>query len=422
MKVLSLFSGAGGLDLGLEEAGFEIAGCVEVDPDARATLALNRPEWTLVDHPRERPGDIMGAEPKGFLRRLRIRRGDVTLLAGGPPCQPFSKSGLWVSGHAPRMTHPQAKTLRAYMDLLAAVLPEVMLLESVDGIAFKTNGARRNGDREADGALDVVRAALVRINRKHGTSYDPQILHLDAAAYGVPQRRRRVFVLAVRDGSAIVEPRSTHSENGHEDKRRFTTAWDAIGHLESPDIEPDLLPRGRWAELLPSIPEGHNYLWHTARGGGEPLFGWRTRYWSFLLKLAKDRPSWTLQATPGPATGPFHWLNRRLSPEEMARLQTFPDDYSVAGGYRSAVRQLGNAVPSAVGELLGLEIRRQLFGHRTRRSLRLLPKQSDDCPRLEKAVPVPEQYLQLRGVHAEHPGTGRGPRALQRSTARSAQT
>ena len=74
--------------------------------------------------------------------------------------------------------------------------------------------------------------------------------------------------------------------------------------------------------LLPSIPEGENYLWYTNRGGGLQLFGWRTRYWSFLLKLAKSLPSWTIQAQPGSAIGPFHWRSRKLTTREMCRLQT----------------------------------------------------------------------------------------------------
>src|SRR3712207_2104614 len=107
---------------------------------------------------------------------------------------------------------------------------------------------------------------------------------------------------------------------------------------------------GKWADLMPSIPEGRNYLWHTSRSGGLPLFGWRTRYWNFLLKLAKDQPSWTIQAQPGPATGPFHWESRKLSAAELGRLQTFPDGL-VYGCTRAGVQRLaGNAVPSALAE------------------------------------------------------------------------
>ena len=98
-----------------------------------------------------------------------------------------------------------------------------------------------------------------------------------------------------------------------EERAAHATAWDAIGEFSLRSKADELKVRGQWADLLPSIPEGENYLWYTARKGGLPLFGWRTRFWSFLLKLAKDRPSWTIQAQPGPAIGPFHWENRMLS-------------------------------------------------------------------------------------------------------------
>ena len=119
---------------------------------------------------------------------------------------------------------------------------------------------------------------------------------------------------------------------------------------------------GKWADLLPTIPEGLNYLWHTSRGGGVPLFGWRTRYWSFLLKLAKSKPSWTIQAQPGSAIGPFHWKNRKLSARELCRLQTFPDDLSFDTSQNQIQRMIGNAVPSLLAEVLAWEIRTQLLG------------------------------------------------------------
>jgi DNA (cytosine-5)-methyltransferase 1 len=166
--------------------------------------------------------------------------------------------------------------------------------------------------------------------------------------------------------------------------------------------------------LLASIPEGANYQHHTARGAGEPLFGWRTRYWSFLLKLAKARPSWTIQAQAGPATGPFHWRSRRLSIAELKRLQCFPDEWDLVGGATSARRQLGNAVPPSIGELLGLAIRRQLLDQQPMPKPPLTPTARPDCPPPEPPDAVPDRFLELRGEHADHPGAGKGPGALAR--------
>ena len=173
--------------------------------------------------------------------------------------------------------------------------------------------------------------------------------------------------------------------------------------------------RGKWGDLLASIPEGQNYLWHTDRGGGRPLFGWRRRYWSFLLKLAKDRPSWTIQAQPGPAIGPFHWKNRLLSHRELCRLQTFPDDVTMLGGRGDVQRQIGNAVPSLLSEVLGREILTQFLGREVKGELRLMPPDKRPFPPAERTLAVPSKFLELLGSHAAHPGTGKGYGAIQRS-------
>lgn len=403
--VLSLFTGAGGLDLGLEAAGFEINGCVEWDADARRTLELNRPEWQIAD-----PGDIHAHDPNALLSSFGLKRGEVAIVSGGPPCQPFSKSALWVAGESPGMRDPRASTLRAYLNVVEAALPDVMLLENVRGITSKSNG---NG-RTEDAGVDVLRQGLAGINERHGTRYEPNVLHLDAASYGVPQHRERTFVVAAREGTRLSEPPVTHGTKAG--LIRYSTTWDAIAECDSvKDVDPSLKLTGHWAELLPSIPEGRNYLWHTHRGGGEPLFGWRTKYWSFLLKLAKARPSWTLQAQPGPATGPFHWRNRRLTVPEMALLQTFPPAYRFEGSFVSARRQVGNAVPAAVGELLGKMVRRAVYGEEVADSLSLIPPLRDDCPPRHPTRKVPAKYLHLSGEHSDHPGPGKGPRAIQRT-------
>lgn len=401
MKVLSLFTGAGGLDLGLEAGGFSIAGCVEVNEDCRRTIRANR-AWKLAD-----PGDLHLHDPVELLRSLKLRRGDVAVLSGGPPCQPFSKAAYWRTGSSRRLADPRAATLNRYLAVVEAALPEVALIENVKGIAF----------RGKDEGLALLRAGFKKVNRRCGTSYTAQVIHVNAVNYGVPQRRERVFIIATRNGTQIALPSPTHG-----DRLRYSTAWDAIGDLADLPVSDELALSGKWATLLPTIPEGENYLWHTPRGNGEPLFGWRTRYWSFLLKLSKSEPAWTLQAGAGPATGPFHWLDRRLSRAELARLQTFPPDFRVEGSYTSAQRQLGNAVPSALGELLALTLRRQVFGEQPRHALRLIPTLRDDCPPAERPVAVPRKMLELRGNYPDHPGTGRGPGAARRSARMDSKT
>jgi DNA (cytosine-5)-methyltransferase 1 len=168
--------------------------------------------------------------------------------------------------------------------------------------------------------------------------------------------------------------------------------------------------RGKWGALLPTIPEGENYLWHTNRGGGKPLFGWRTKYWSFLLKLAKDRPSWTIQAQPGTAIGPFHWTSRRLSAQELCRIQTFPDNLEFSCGRSQIQKMIGNAVPALLAEILAWEIRFQLLGTRRRKvQYSLLPATRGAPPPPEESASMPEEYHELIGEHSDHPGEGLGP-------------
>ena len=400
---VSLFTGAGGLDLGLEAAGFSLRLCVENDSDCRETLRVNRPKWRLAE-----PGDIHRLKPRDLRSQAQVAKKEVALLAAGPPCQPFSKSGFWRNGDSSRLADPRAETLQKTMDVIASLLPKVVLIENVQGLGY----------RDKDEGLALIHRGFEEVNAAHRVRYYPQTLSLNAAHFGVPQMRERLFILANRGGARLELPQATHgAANGAPLPRGiqpYRTAWDAIGDLDGLQTPPELAPTGKWAKLLPSIPEGWNYLWHTPRAGGEPLFGWRTRYWSFLLKLSKDQPSWTIQAKPGPSTGPFHWRNRKLTVRELCRLQTIPDDYEIRGGITSRQRQVGNAVPPAIGELLGLEIRRQFFGVAARRHLRLIPTRRADCPDPERRRKVPKEFLHLRKNHKDHPGTGKGPGAKRR--------
>src|SRR5438477_447808 len=129
--MISLFTGAGGLDLGLEAAGFANLLCIENDPDCRSTLKRNRPGWRLSE-----PGNIYQLKSLEMLRQAGLKPRHVSLLAGGPPCQPFSKSMYWTTGDAPRLRDPRARTLRSYLDVVEVTLPRVLLLENVRGLAF----------------------------------------------------------------------------------------------------------------------------------------------------------------------------------------------------------------------------------------------------------------------------------------------
>lgn len=404
LEAVSLYSGVGGLDFGFEAAGFETTVAIDMDPVACRTIRLNRP-WAVIE------GDIATITSRVILDTAGLECREADVLIGGPPCQPFSKSGYWATGDARRLDDPRADTLAQYLRVLRDILPKAFLLENVAGLNYR-------GKNEG---LDAIRRGIQAINAEKGTQYDIAVRTLNAADYGVPQLRERVFVIGSRKGEKFRFPTPTHVSpdrlEGQGALAPYRTAWDALGDLPPEPNNEHLSVSGKWADLLATIPEGQNYLWHTDRGGGSPLFGWRRRYWSFLLKLSKSRPSWTIQAQPGPATGPFHWRNRKLSAVELGRLQTFPDGLAFDCGRAEIQRLIGNAVPSALAELLAREISRQLLDiSHVNGSPKLLPAKREDTPHPEPVLPLPEKYCALIGEHKGHPGTGKGRRALTRTS------
>ena len=402
--ILSLYTGAGGLDYGFEAAGFKSTVAVEWDHDSCKTLRSNR-KWPVIER------DIFEVSSEEILEIGGFGKGEVDVLIGGPPCQPFSKSGYWANGDAGRLSDSRSNTLAAYIRVIEDTLPRVFFLENVEGISYS---------QKAEG-LQLLLKRIAEINKNTGSKYIPYFKVLRAADYGVPQQRIRFIMIASREGIQFEFPGPTHAprdneriESSNGNLLPYRVAWDALADV-GPEPGEDVRVLGKWADLLPSIPEGENYLWHTDRGGGLPLFGWRRRYWSFLLKLAKNRPSWTLQAQPGPATGPFHWENRRLSMRELCRLQTFPDDVKIFGSRTSIQRQLGNAVPSLLAEVLARSIRTQFFGYKASRGpLKLLPPSGQPVPDPEPFTSVPKKFRTLQGKHSAHPGSGKGHRALKR--------
>jgi DNA (cytosine-5)-methyltransferase 1 len=406
LKAISLFSGIGGMDFGFEAAGFETRTALEIDRHCCQAMRLNRPNWEVIE------ADINKVSSQEILDRAGLRAGEADVLFGGPPCQPFSKAAYWVKGDTKRLDDPRSDTLTGYLRVLRDTRPRAFLLENVGGLAYA----------EKDEGLQYLLDGIKTINRDTGSRYDVHWRVINCAEHGVPQLRERAFLVGSKDGRRFRFPEPTHGATTANDlfaaKEPYRTAWDAIGDISESNDELGLTIGGRWGDLLPSIPEGENYLWHTARKGGEPLFGWRTRYWSFLLKLSKRLPSWTVQAQPGSAIGPFHWKNRRLSFAELARIQTFPNNLSIEAGRTEMQRMLGNAVPSLMAEVLAREISEQLLDVPVAGKLKLLPPLRPHMPPPEKLSPLPAQYCSLIGNHEAHKGTGKGPAAIARKRGR----
>jgi DNA (cytosine-5)-methyltransferase 1 len=385
---LSTFSGLGGLDLGLEMAGFRNIGCIELNEVARMSLRANHIRRRLIG-----PHDITQVAAKLKPRDLGIRKRELFMLAGGPPCQPFSKAAQWSHQAMKGLKDPRAKCFAGFIQLIETFLPQVVLIENVQGfVAGRTK------------VVSKLRKSLREINKTNGTKYRLQFQVVDAADYGVPQRRKRAILFAHRAGARFDFPTAITAD-------KQVTAWEAFRFLKHRKQKPK--QPGHWGHLLPSIPEGQNYLYHTRHGGGKALFGYRTRFWSFLLKLAKNQPAWTIPAQPGPYTGPFHWENRPLTEAELLRLQSFPASWQVKGGRIEKVRQIGNATPPLLAEIIGRSITTQFLEKQYRLGPRLaISRVASDIPSPEDVMALPRRFRNLIKRHRDHPGTGLGPRPI----------
>lgn len=338
LTCLSLFSGCGGLDLGLRRAGFKVVLAVENDKHAAESHRLNFPGTILLE---ESVTDVLTRD----LDVILSGESEIDLLAGGPPCPPFSKSRFYRKDAPRALADPNGlETISGYLEFVERLKPRAFLLENVPGLAYAVHGE-----------------ALIHIlDRVHSAGYKTDWRILNAADYGVPQTRERFFLAGWREGN-FTWPTPTHAEDPSGDLLSMSslpwrTAGDAIGDLDTEDRACDdgHVAGGKHHDLLEQVPPGDNYLFFTEkRGYPNPLFKWRSRYWSFLLKLSPDRPSWTIQARRSNNMGPFHWRNRILRIDEVMRLQTFPDDWQLVGTAERQWRQVGNAVPSLLAEHLG---------------------------------------------------------------------
>lgn len=348
---LSLFSGAGGLDLGVEAAGFHVAAAVENDQDAADALEKNFPHLQS-EVIRE---DILTVPTHRLLNAAGLSRQQrPDLLVGGPPCTPFSKSGFWLDWKRAGLD-PDASLLQAYTRVLAEAKPRAFILENVYALTFNNQASRPHFDR----LMREIDAA----------GYDCRWRVLNSADYGVPQSRPRLIVVGVRRKDGLPLPTLPSPTHHGQWERRATGASNGEPHVTAgqalqglvTEAEPGEQVNGRYGYLLPDIPPGDNYLFYTAkRGHPDPLFTWRSRYWSFLLKLSPDKPAPTIQAQPGPYVGPFHWENRRLRVPELKRLFTFPDDYAFVGSRSSIQAQVGNAVPPLLAYRVACQVREAL--------------------------------------------------------------
>lgn len=304
MKILSLFSGAGGLDLGMKLAGHDIVWANDIDADAVDTYRHNiGQEATQCD-----------------IRAVDVATlPDCDVVIGGFPCQGFSMANL-------RRTADDERNVlyRAFCDVVAAKRPQYFIAENVRGIL------------SLDGGRIIKR--IVADFRALG--YDVTVNKVNMADYGVPQIRQRVIITGTRhdlpEGVALHFPSPTRSRTGS--PMPWVTIREAIDHFPDPDTRNDV--------------PNHVYS------------AYKVEYRDFTAhrQTDPDKPSPTILARGNGKGGvcaiPHYNGRRRLSVRESAAVQTFPDDFVFTGSRTSCYRQIGNAVPPLFAKRLGEELKR----------------------------------------------------------------
>lgn len=340
MTALDLFAGAGGATQGLSDAGFRVLAAIEQDEDAAATLARNHPNTVVL------ATDIEEVCPKSFRSDLGLCPQDLTLLTACPPCQSFSTLG---SGNA---DDPRNGLVAETWRFVREFRPAAVLIENVPGLA---------SDMQWTVSKRQLRAAGYRLSS----------WIVDAADFGVPQRRRRLIAIAVRrhlvefpDDLCDLVPPSLISDTAH--------ASDVIAQAGPIDGSEDEWHRARTPtsavlERIRAIPPGgnrydlpqalqldcHKRLNQSGRRNATSPYG--------RIPAEGPAPTMTTRCTTVSCGRFIHPTeDRGISLREAALLQTFPRGYAFVGSYGSVERQIGNAVPVRLAHALGLAVRRML--------------------------------------------------------------
>ena len=339
-KILSLFSGAGGIDIGFKSNSFETYAAIDNWQVACDTLKENKISKNVIC------SNIKDIDFSKF-------KDKVDCIVGGPPCPPYSKSRFYIKEKKRALEDEDSYTLVYFCKALKIIKPKVFFFENVHGFFFKPHKP----------ALDFFEYECKKIG------YNLSYKVINCADYGIPQIRQRfICVGSLKKYETFKFPNNTHINKKKLDlfssnKKEWINCREAIGDLDIPLPEDkNNLAGSKHKHLLKLIPPGENYLYFTKeRGHPKPEFKWRSRYWSFLLKLSPKEPSWTIQASFSNNMGPFHWKNRFLRINEIKRIQTFPDNYKLTGNFKDQWRLVGNAVPPLLTKIISKEIKKQLF-------------------------------------------------------------
>lgn len=338
IQAISFFSGCGGLDIGTQLAGVKVLSSLDFYEDSVKSMSLNN----YFSHTKHFCKDINDVSGEDFQELIHQNNPKKLIIVGGPPCQPFSKAGYWVTNEKRSSNDDPRNMIDSYFRIISEIKPDGFILENVESILHPSN-------REA---VETIESHM------NNLGYKFTLLKINAADYGIPQKRKRVFYLASKK-EIYAELPPTHAEGKklllNPSLKPYERVVDWIAEFDKPEYYKDeqISTEGKYEFELSCVPPGKNYIALSEKAGHpNPSFVANKRYWSSLLKLHPLLSSWTIIASPGHWEGPFHWTNRRLSIRECAAIQTFPDDYKFYGTTRSQRKQIGNAVPPLLGKLI----------------------------------------------------------------------
>lgn len=342
IKAISMFSGAGGLDIGTQLAEVKVMSSLDVFEDSVETLKKNK----FFSHTNHEVGDITKITGLHYAEVLKKENPEKLIIVGGPPCQPFSKAGYWVTNEKRNSSEDPRNMIEPYFKIISEIWPDGFVLENVESILHPSNKT----------AVETIYENMEKLG------YNRSLLKVNAAEYGIPQKRKRVFFLASKKNinASLTKTNGNAKECTANPKLLpYERVVDWIGKFddEQYSVGEKLETDGKWERELTCVPFGQNYIALSARENyPTPVFVAGKRYWSSLLKLHPFLPSWTIIASPGHWEGPFHWKNRRLNIRELAAIQTFPEDYVFYGSVNSQHKQIGNAVPPLLAKKVVKEL------------------------------------------------------------------
>lgn len=359
-KFISFFSGALGLDFGLERSGLSCLAVNEIDPVICRTIQANLARLEGPSPVQLYDCDVRQLTSERLQHDLKIGIGELFAIVGGPPCQAFSTAGRRLG-----LNDERGNVFLHFVDLITQLKPKYAIFENVRGLLSaplvhrphdqrgKGFSALRKDERPGGALLHILRAL-------EDAGYATTFTLYNTANFGVPQIRERLIFFASRDGRQVPFMAPSHSESGHDELPKWQTLRDAIGHLKDGPCHAGKFPENRlkfyrmlkagqnWRDLPPDMQqEAMGASWYA--GGG------RT---GFYRRLAWNKPAPTLVTRPTmPATDLCHPSKLRpLSVEEYAAIQTFPQEHIFEGRLDDQYKQIGNAVPCRFGEAIGRHI------------------------------------------------------------------